>query len=237
MKRYVYKIQNQLNKKVYIGQTKNPNTRKANHFYLARKGDERHLYASIRKYGQENFVFEVIEECNDDSINEREEFWVSHYDSFNHFKGYNLTRGGEGTKGCDKPKSPEHRQKMSEAAKRFWDTSPNADKRRQQLIEKNKSDERRRVASDAQHRRWSDPKQRQEMSKRHKGKIVSTETRKKISESLKGKPGTFTGRKHSEETRKKISEAAKMRVSISCSRCGKTFKVLTNTHKRKCSSE
>jgi hypothetical protein len=36
----------------------------------------------------------VIEECDDAVINEREQFWVAHYDSFNHEKGYNLTRGG-----------------------------------------------------------------------------------------------------------------------------------------------
>ena len=42
-----------------------------------------------------------------------------------------------------------------------------------------------------------------------KGKHHSEETRKKISESLKGKPGNFKGKKHSEERKKHISESKK----------------------------
>lgn len=41
------------------------------------------------------------------------------------------------------------------------------------------------------------------------GKTISEETRKKISNSLKGKVTWNTGRKHSKETRRKISEAKK----------------------------
>jgi len=93
--RYVYKLQNLVNGKVYVGQTMNPANRKAGHFYDARRGDKRPLYASIRKHGVENFLFEVIEECADELINEREQHWVAYFDSFNREKGYNLTSGGE----------------------------------------------------------------------------------------------------------------------------------------------
>lgn len=92
--RYVYVIRNLLDRKVYVGQTKNPGVRKANHFYAARLGIMKPLYEAIRAQGRENFVFEVIEECADEVINEREEHWVAHYDSFNPAKGYNLTSGG-----------------------------------------------------------------------------------------------------------------------------------------------
>jgi hypothetical protein len=39
---------------------------------------------------------EVIEECEDSLINEREIYWISHFDSTNHEKGYNLSKGGQG---------------------------------------------------------------------------------------------------------------------------------------------
>lgn len=70
--------------------------RKASHLYAARQGNLRPLYAAIRKHGAENFTFEVIEECIDEAINDRERHWVTHYDSFNQEKGYNLTKGGSG---------------------------------------------------------------------------------------------------------------------------------------------
>jgi group I intron endonuclease len=92
--RYVYVIRNLINGKVYVGQTASPSQRKATHFYNARKGVARPLYASMRKHGIDNFAFEVLEECADEAINDREQHWVSHFDSFNPEKGYNLTSGG-----------------------------------------------------------------------------------------------------------------------------------------------
>ena len=64
--RYVYVIRNLINEKVYVGQTKNFNNRKAGHLAIARHGVLRPLYAAMRKYGVENFTFEVIEECPDE---------------------------------------------------------------------------------------------------------------------------------------------------------------------------
>jgi group I intron endonuclease len=128
--RYVYLIQNLINGKVYVGQTKNFSNRKAGHLYSAKKGDLRPLYCSIRKYGHENFEFRILEECDDHECDDREIYWISHYDSFNIDRGYNLTRGGEGSTGCvvsietrqkmsdkhrGKPKSLEHRQAISRA--------------------------------------------------------------------------------------------------------------------------
>ena len=92
--RYVYVIRNLVNNKTYVGQTLMPSQRKATHFYNAKKGVVRPLYAAIRKHGVENFTFEVLEECADELINEREQHWVTHFDSFNPEKGYNLTSGG-----------------------------------------------------------------------------------------------------------------------------------------------
>lgn len=92
--RCVYLVQNTVNGKIYVGQTKDFAARKAGHLYAARKGCKRPLYRAIRKYGEEAFLFEILEECEDVLINEREQYWVSHYDSFNPEKGYNLTSGG-----------------------------------------------------------------------------------------------------------------------------------------------
>lgn len=109
--RYVYVIRNLINGKVYVGQTKNFAQRKAGHIYSAKSAIDRPLQRSMRKHGIENFSFEIIEECVDVQINEREQFWVAHFDSFNPEKGYNLTSGGDAPLFV----SDETRKKMSES--------------------------------------------------------------------------------------------------------------------------
>lgn len=85
----IYKIQNLINGKVYIGQSKNISSRWRQHRYLA-KIEDTYLYRSMRKYGIENFSFEVIEECSLSSLNVREEFWIHYYESTKPEKGYNI---------------------------------------------------------------------------------------------------------------------------------------------------
>lgn len=63
---YVYEIVNKINGKFYVGKTVNLKARKATHFSHARRGFNGPLYAAIRKYGEDNFEFEVIAECPND---------------------------------------------------------------------------------------------------------------------------------------------------------------------------
>ena len=108
---YIYKITNVLNMKVYVGQTYDFAQRKAGHIYASKNiSNERPLYRSMRKHGTESFLFEIIEECTDDQVDDREKFWIAHYDSRNTEKGYNLALGG---KGC----SIDVRRKLSDALK------------------------------------------------------------------------------------------------------------------------
>lgn len=97
----IYKIENKINHKVYIGQSINITDRWRNHRSAYKdasdKAYETHLYRSMRKYGIENFDFSIVEECLSSELNERERYWVSYYDSF--FNGYNLTLGGDGATG------------------------------------------------------------------------------------------------------------------------------------------
>lgn len=48
----------------------------------------------MRKYGIDNFSFEIIEECQIEQLNEREIYWISQYNSNLPEFGYNLTKGG-----------------------------------------------------------------------------------------------------------------------------------------------
>lgn len=90
----IYKIQNKLNGKIYIGQSVNIFHRWRQHKVVGNnKNDDKHLYPlykAMYKDGLENFDFSIIEECSKDKLNEREKYWILYYDSINLDKGYNL---------------------------------------------------------------------------------------------------------------------------------------------------
>lgn len=96
----IYKIENLINGNKYIGQsnniTKRWNAEKRTAFNEKDPGYEYPLSRALRKYGIENFSFEIIEECPEEKLNERERYWVAFYDTF--FNGYNQTLGGDSPK-------------------------------------------------------------------------------------------------------------------------------------------
>lgn len=88
----IYKITNLINFKIYIGQSVNIYQRWHAHKYADCKDSI--IHRAIKKYGIQNFQFEIIEECNKQKLNQRERYWIQYYDSYN--SGYNLTPGGDG---------------------------------------------------------------------------------------------------------------------------------------------
>lgn len=92
---YIYKIQNLINDNVYIGQTvKTVEKRFQQHRnnYDKPYFSQLTLYKAFKKYGLENFSFEVIEETENEKLDEREKYWIDYYDSYKN--GYNMTLGG-----------------------------------------------------------------------------------------------------------------------------------------------
>lgn len=89
MIKYIYKITNKTNNKVYIGQSKTPKTRFSSH--IKRKSGCRTLQNDIKKLGLSNFSFEIIEFSK--YYNERERFWIKHYSEIGEV--YNKHKGGE----------------------------------------------------------------------------------------------------------------------------------------------
>lgn len=92
----IYKITNNVNQKVYIGQTTNPlEYRWQQHKYNAKdKNRNFSLYLAMRKYGVENFKIEQIDECPNSLLDKKEREWIEFYNSYE--CGYNMTPGGDG---------------------------------------------------------------------------------------------------------------------------------------------
>ena len=95
-----------------MGKTSKPNPydRWKQHLQLARSFDNLQennsalsmpILRAICKHGADNFKFRVIEECRDDSVSERETYWIQQLGTYGN-GGYNATLGGEGVKKAKK---------------------------------------------------------------------------------------------------------------------------------------
>jgi len=92
----IYKITNQVNDKVYIGQTRQSlSRRRSEHIHRLKANERQHkLYRAIRKHGLENFFWEeFITVLNDSYLDDLEMESIAEYNSFN--RGYNSTPGGD----------------------------------------------------------------------------------------------------------------------------------------------
>ena len=92
----VYCITNLINGKKYIGKSDNNVLVRLRHHMQGKKSNS-HLQDSIKKYGIENFRFEILELCDKSICGQRERYWIEKFDTFKN--GYNHTTGGEGESG------------------------------------------------------------------------------------------------------------------------------------------
>lgn len=100
----IYKITNTINNKVYIGQSTDIRRRWTSHVNILNESNKNNsekqyaLHAAMQKYGPDNFLFEVIEECPVKDLNDRERYWIKYYNSY--LNGYNENEGGSIIRGC-----------------------------------------------------------------------------------------------------------------------------------------
>lgn len=110
---YIYLITNNINGKIYIGKH---STNNIDDEYM---GSGVLIKNAIQKYGIENFTKEYLAFCDtEEKLNYLEKFYIKKYNAREN--GYNLTDGGDGVVGIKfGPMTEEHKQKLSEAQKRY----------------------------------------------------------------------------------------------------------------------
>ena len=96
----IYLVTNLINQMKYVGQTtRTLKQRKSSHLSSSKKGSTYYLHRAIRKYGAENFKWEVIHNAtSEEELNEKETYFIKEYNT-NSQVGYNLTEGGRGIRG------------------------------------------------------------------------------------------------------------------------------------------
>lgn len=99
---YLYKITNSINNKTYFGITGDIQDRFDYHrtraFQPKHKEYDKVLYRAFRKYGIENFTFEILsEDLSIEKAKELEIEYIKKFNSTSHDLGYNVTRGGDFT--------------------------------------------------------------------------------------------------------------------------------------------
>ena len=88
----IYKITNKNNGKIYIGQSVHIERRLLEH---KRSSTSCLIDETIRKEGKDNFTFEILEECNKESLLDREVYYINKYNSIVPY-GYNVVNGQYG---------------------------------------------------------------------------------------------------------------------------------------------
>lgn len=114
----IYCIQNVVNGKIYIGQTKEYRTRMKFHLRSFKKGTHCNPYLQrVFDRDPELLSISIIETPNKSLLNEREIFWIDFFNSTDPKKGYNLAAGGNVIfHNC----SDERKEQMSSTMKDMW---------------------------------------------------------------------------------------------------------------------
>jgi len=112
---FIYRVVNNINNKVYIGKSKDYNHRWLEHKNNAVRGKQHPLYDAIRKYGINNFTFEVLFETTEDLVDDQEKSLIEVLSKYP--IGYNLAEGGTGgntKKHWTSEQWEEHRKKYNQ---------------------------------------------------------------------------------------------------------------------------
>lgn len=194
----IYKIQNKINGKVYIGQTKEVERRFRQHLRSLRSNSHfnPHLQRAWNSYGEENFSFDLVDDFTEQLsdadpntmekvLDKAEKLWISYYKATDEKHGYNLSTGGDGATLLG-PYNGMFGRNHSESSKKLM------------------SQHRRGKCQGKDNPRYGkklSEATKKKISLANRGRTPSEETRRKMSESAKKQPHL----PHSIETRQKIS--------------------------------
>ena len=199
----IYIITNTINDKVYVGQAQDLYIRTKHHIL-----DERNplLKKAFKKYGLDKFTINVLEKCEIEKLDDREQYWMDYYEVTNRDKGYNICPIAGSTRGVKK--SQEERKQMSErASQRIGDLNP--------FYGKEHSEETKEKIRKRKLNQKVSEETKLKLSQAHTGKKFSEERKMAISKGLKGKKRTKEHCEHISESKMGSTLSEEHKASIS----------------------
>lgn len=186
----IYEFVNKINGKIYVGQAKDFKSRLRCHKYHTKSNKKNNpFYAALRKYGWDNFIINIIEECDVEMLNKREEYWIEEKNCLYPY-GYNLMKGGNQYEMSDETK-----KKISESRKGMKFSDKHIENLKKSHMGNKLSEETKKKISEI-----------------NKGKIHSEDTRLKLrySNPNRKEVGRFDGKENLICKYESIKEAARI---------------------------
>lgn len=171
---------------------------------------------AIKKYGRDEFKKYTLEECNIENLNDREQYWIKHYNTFLG-EGYNMDNGGACNSGywanlSDEKKAEIHSKRLANRPKNFkqimHQTHTYRDNRAisKKLKGRTYSKETIQKMSDAAMGRKLTDEAKAKISKANLGKTLTPQQCANISKNTKGKPKSFRTEEHKQKLRKPVKQ-------------------------------
>lgn len=191
----IYALVNRRNEKMYIGRSIDLHKRKTTHLWNLKNNRHPNIHLQRAWNNGDRFDFIVIEECPEEKCNEREIYWISHFDTFKN--GYNQCEGGEATVGYH----------FTEEAKRKISQKSKGRKCSKEEIEQRKQTLKEHLENDAEFAKAYKERLRQAAFNRrfghwNEGTHHTEEEKRNLSEKLKGR---YISKEHKERLRELYS--------------------------------
>jgi group I intron endonuclease len=193
MNKGIYVIKNRVNNKIYVGSSVNTSYRWSMHKSQLERNihSNKKLQNSYNKYGKENFQFEIIDKCENNLLLEREQYWIDLLQPW-----FNICKVAGRMDGY---KHSEETINKIKATKLLW-------------TEDRKKEVRLNQSNKNIGKPWSEARRLAFKTQKKTGRFGfshSEETKKKMSESKKGK--TTWNKGLTRKTDKRVDRVARMK--------------------------
>ena len=203
----IYKYTNQINGKIYIGQTcKSLSERAGVNGYGYKKCTL--FWRAIQKYGWDNFKSEILlDNLSQNEANQKEQEMIQHYHSAEKQYGYNLSLGGNSVypnEVVGQLISTKLKLYYSDISnRRYGEANPMYGKKMSEETRRKLSEMRKGKSFSQEHK----DNLRKAIAHINLGRHASEETRKKLSIINAGVNNSFYGKHHTEETKQQLRQS------------------------------